>query len=378
MNRNDTLERKMTKSKKYWHTAACFVTLGLSVTSHAEAAGQLLKIYNWSDYIDPKVIDDFTKETGIKVKYDTFDAMETVETKVMAGKTGYDLVNVSASFLPRHIPLNVYTELDKVLLPNLKNMWPVITDHLAAYDPGNKYAVNYMWGTTGIGYNVTKIKQRLGDEAVDGWKLIFDEATLSKVADCGVDIVDASDELFPAALIYLGLDPDSKKPEDLEKAYQLLLKLKGKIHKYNSSEYINSLANGDICIAVGYSGDILQAKKRANEAKDPIELAYVIPKEGALMWFDSFVIPRDAPNKDAAYKFIDYVNRPEVAARNSAFIQYASGNLAAQKFLDPSILNDPGVYPKSDTLTRLHTVTPFDEKTQRSVNRMWTKIKTGR
>jgi putrescine transport system substrate-binding protein len=354
------------------------ILVGGLMTVQASAAGNQLKIYNWSDYIDPKVIEDFTKETGISVKYDTFDAMETVETKLMAGKTGYDLINVSASFLPRHIPLKVYTPLDKAQIPNLKYLWPIINEHLAAYDPGNQYAVNYMWGTTGIGYNVEKVKKRLGDIPLDSWAVIFDPNNLAKVADCGVDILDASDELFPAALMYLGLDPDSKKAEDLEKANELLLKLKGHVRKFNASEYINSLANGDICVAVGYSGDILQARKRAKEGKHPIDIMYTIPKEGALMWFDNFVIPADAANKEAAYKFINYVNNPEVAAKNSAFIQYASGNVGAQKFLDPEILKDPGIYPKDETLSRLHTVTPYNEKTQRLVNRMWTKIKTGR
>ncbi|MCA1999266.1 MAG: polyamine ABC transporter substrate-binding protein [Hyphomicrobiales bacterium] len=345
----------------------------------ANAQQDQLRIFNWSDYVDPAVLEAFTRETGIKVVYDTFDQMETVETKLLAGKTGYDLVVVTASFLPRHIPLKLYQPLDRAKLDNLKHMWPEITGRLAKYDPGNVYAVNYMWGTTGIGYNVAKVRQRLGADAViDSWSVLFDPARLAKLKDCGVHVLDATEEMFPAALRYLGLDPDSKKEADLRKAADLLAKIRPHIQKFHSSEYINALANGDICFAVGYSGDVLQARKRAREAKNGVEIAYSIPKEGALMWFDSFVIPADAGNKDAAYRFIDFVNRPEVAAKNSNFIQYASGNLAAQAQVDPEILKDPGIYPPPAVLARLYTITPYDEKTQKAVNRLWTRVKTGR
>ncbi len=358
---------------------AALVAASLAVTlGQASAQQRELKIYNWSDYVDPEVLDAFTKETGIKVVYDTFDQMETVETKLLAGKTGYDLIVVTASFLPRHIPLKLYTEIDRSKVPNLANMWPEITGRLAKYDAGNKFAVNYMWGTTGIGYNVKKVKERLGDQPIDSWSILFDPAKLSKLADCGVHVLDATEELFPAALRYLGLDPDSKKQADLDKAAALLQKMRPHVQKFHSSEYINGLANGDICLAVGYSGDVLQARKRAKEANSGVEVAYLIPKEGALMWFDSFVIPRDAGNKDAALKFIDFVNRPEIAAKNSNFIQYASGNLAAQKSLDPAVLNDPGIYPTAEVIGRLYTITPYDDKTQRAVNRLWTKVKSGR
>ena len=361
-----------------WLRASLVCALALAAPLAARAQ-QELKIFNWSDYVDPAVLDAFTKETGIKVVYDTFDQMEAVETKLMAGKTGYDLVVVTASFLPRHIPLKLYTELDRSKLQNLQHMWPEITNRLAKYDPGNKYAVNYMWGTTAIGYNTKKIKERLGADAViDSWSIVFDPEKLKKLASCGVHVLDATEEMFPAALRYLGLDPDSKKEADLRKAADLLAKIKPSIRKFHSSEYINALANGDICLAVGYSGDILQARKRAKEAKNGVEVAYAIPKEGALMWFDSFVIPNDAGNKDAAYKFIDFDNRPEIAAKNSNFIQYASGNLAAQKHLDAEILNDPGIYPPAAVLSRLYTITPYDEKTQKAVNRLWTRVKTGR
>ena len=359
------------------HVRFALATLALCALP-ALAQERELKILNWSNYVDPAVLEDFTRETGVKVVYDTFDQMETVETKLLAGKTGYDIIVVTASFLPRHIPLGLYTELDPAKLKNLGNLWPEITARLAKYDPGNKFAVNYMWGTTGIGYNVKKVQAALGKDAkIDSWAAIFDPEKLKKLAGCGVHVVDATEEMFPAALRYLGLDPDSKKDADLKKAGDLLARMKPHVQKYHSSEYINALANGDICLAVGYSGDVIQARARAKEAGNGIEIDYAIPAEGALMWFDSMVIPRDADNKDSAYAFIDYLNRPEVAGRNSSFIRYASGNLAAQKSVDPEVLNDPGIYPPASVLARLYTITPYDDKLQKVVNRMWTRAKTG-
>lgn len=361
------------------HLARLALAAGLALPLAAQAQQNEVRVYNWSDYVDPTVLEAFTKETGIKVIYDTFDQMETVETKLLAGKTGYDLVVVTASFLPRHIPLKLYQPLDKAKLDNLKHMWPEITARLAKYDPGNVYAANYMWGTTGIGYNVAKVKQRLGaDAVVDSWSIVFDPAKLARLKDCGVHVLDATEEMFPAALRYLGLDPDSKKEADLKKAAELLGKIRPFIRKFHSSEYINALANGDICLAVGYSGDVLQARKRAKEAKNGVDVAYSIPKEGAIMWFDSFVIPADAGNKAAAYTFMEYLNRPEVAAKNSNFIQYASGNLAAQAQVAPEILKDPGIYPPPAVLERLYTITPYDDKTQKAVNRLWTRVKSAR
>lgn len=358
---------------------AAALGLSLLAAQDAQAQAKELRIYNWSDYVDPEVLDAFKKETGITVVYDTFDQMETVETKLLAGKTGYDLIVVTASFLPRHIPLGLYAPIDAAKVPNLKNAWPEIQGRLAKYDPGNKYAVNYMWGTTGIGYNVAKIKERLGPDAViDSWKIVFEPDQLKKLSNCGVHVLDAVEEMFPAALRYLGLNPDSKAEADLNKAGELLRKIRPHIQKFHSSEYINALANGDICLAVGYSGDVLQAKKRAEEAKNKVEIAYSIPKEGALMWFDSFVIPKDATNPEAALKFIDFVNQPAMAAKNSDFIQYANGNLASRPLLSAAVRDNPGIYPPDAVMGRLYTITPYDQKTQRLVNRLWTRVKTGK
>jgi putrescine transport system substrate-binding protein len=284
----------------------------------------------------------------------------------------------SGPFLQRLIKAGVFQKLDKSKLPNLTHMWPEVMQRLQVYDPGNQFAVNYMWGTTGIGVNVPKVRQRLGNQPFNTWDVVMRPEIVSKLKDCGVQMLDAPEDIFPNVLNYLGLNPDSKKQEDLTRAGDALFRIRGSIQKFHSSEYINALANGDICMAVGYSGDVLQAKKRAEEAKNNVEIAYVIPREGALMWFDSIAIPADAKNVAEAHEFIDYLLRPEVAAANTNFVAYAAGNLAAKQFVNPEILNNPGVYPDEATFKRLFTNTAYDERSQRVVTRAWTRVKTGR
>jgi putrescine transport system substrate-binding protein len=259
----------------------------------------------------------------------------------------------------------------------LSHQWDVISKRLETYDPGNEYAVNYMWGTTGIGYNVDKIKAAMPDAPVDSWDMIFKPEVVSKFKDCGVEVLDTPEELIPAALNYLKLNPDSKDQGDIEKAGALLSSIKPYILKFHSSDYIDALANGDICLAVGYSGDVLQAKNRAEEANAGVHVNYVIPKEGAAMWFDSFIIPKDAPHPDAAYTFINFMLQPEVAAANSNYVFYANGNKDAQQFVDEAIIKDPSVYPDQATLDRLYVTTPYDAKIQRIVTRVWTAVKSG-
>nr|WP_281011476.1 polyamine ABC transporter substrate-binding protein [Pseudolabrys taiwanensis] len=342
-------------------------------------AQRTVNVYNWSDYIDPTVLEDFTKETGINVQYDTFDANETLETKLLAGKSGYDVVVPTAYFLERQIKAGVFQKLDKNKLPNLTNVWPEIAKRLASYDPDNQYAVNYMWGTTGIGYNVKAIKARLGEGAViDSWDAVFKPEELAKLKDCGIHMLDSPDDILPAALQYLGLNPNSTDQKDIEKAAELMLKIRPSVRKFHSSEYLNALASGEICLVVGWSGDIKQSQKRAAEAKNGVEIAYAIPKQGAQMWFDNFAIPKDAAHVDEAYAFINYLLKPEVAAKNSNLVSYANGNLASQKFIDKAVLDDRSVYPDDATMAKLYTVSARDQKTQRLINRLWTKIKTGR
>ena len=354
------------------------LVLAVSLASGALAQGRVVNVYNWSDYVDPKVLEDFTKETGIKVTYDTYDNNEIVETKLLAGRSGYDIAVPSGPFLQRLIKAGAFQKLDKAKIPNLAHAWPDVQQRLQTFDPGNQHAVNYMWGTTGIGINVTKVRERLGNIPLNSWDLLLKPEVVSRLKDCGVQVLDAPEDLLPNVLAYLGLPPDSKKPDDLQRAGDALFRIRGAVQKFHSSEYINALANGDICMAVGYSGDIIQAKKRAEEAKNGVEIAYQIPREGALMWFDSFAIPADAKNVAEAHAFIDFMMRPQVAAANTNFIAYASGNAAAKQFVRPEILNDPGVYPDEATLKRLFTNSAYDERAQRLVTRLWTRVKTGR
>lgn len=357
--------------------AALAASLYAVVGGAALAQGEV-RVLNWSDYIDPKIIDEFTAETKIKVIYDTFDTNEIVEAKLLAGKSGYDIVVPTATFLSRQIKAGVFQPLDKSKIPNLSNMWPEVQKRVATYDPGNTYSVNYMWGTTGIGYNVAKVKERMGDAPLDSWKLVYDPAIAKRFADCGIHVLDSAEDLLPSVLRYLGKDPDSKNAADFEAAGAHLAKIRPYIRKFHSSEYINALANGDICIAVGYSGDIKQAASRAEEAGKGIDIRYAIPKEGAQMWFDQMAIPADAPNAANAHAFIDFMMRPEMIARASNVVAYANGNLASQKHVDPAILNDPSVYPSAEVLSRLFTVTSPDQRLQRTITRTWTRVKTGR
>jgi putrescine transport system substrate-binding protein len=351
----------------------------LLLSTQANAQGRVVNFYNWSNYMAPDVLEAFTKETGIKVVYDTFDANETLETRLLAGKSGYDVVVPTAYFLQRQITAHVFQKLDKAKMPNLANAWPVVTQRLATYDPGNLYAVNYMWGTTGIGYNVKAVQKILGPDArIDSWDIVFKPENLARFKDCGVHMLDSADDIFPAALGYLGLDPNSTKQADLEKAADLVSKVRPYVRKFHSSEYLSALATGEICLVVGWSGDIMQARSRAAEAKGDIEIGYTIPKEGAQMFFDNLAIPADAQHVAEAYELINYLYRPEVAAKNSDFLSYANGNLASQKQVDPKILGDKNIYPDEATLAKLFVITARDPATQRIINRLWTKVKTGR
>jgi putrescine transport system substrate-binding protein len=360
--------------------AALAISMGaVGVAMAVAQSPRVVNVYNWSDYIDPKVLEDFTKETGIKVQYDTFDANETLETKLLAGKSGYDIVVPTAYFLERQIKAGVFQKLDKSQLKNLGNVWPDIAKRLAVYDPGNQYAVNYMWGTTGIGYNVKAMRERLGpDGKIDSWDIVFKPETLAKFKDCGIHMLDSADDIMPAALHYLGLNPNSTDPKDLDKAAELLMKIRSLVRKFHSSEYLNALAAGEICLVVGWSGDIKQSQRRAAEAKNGVEIGYSIPKEGAQMFFDNLAIPKDAAHVAEAHAIIDYLLRPEAAAKNSNLVAYANGNLSSQKFIDKTVLDDKSVYPDAATMSRLYTVSARDQKAQRLLNRLWTKIKTGR
>ena len=327
----------------------------LLLTSTAALAQEekVLNVYNWSDYIAEDTIPKFEAETGIKVNYDVFDSNELVEAKLLAGSSGYDVVVPSGFFLERQVAAGLFLPLDKSKLPNLANMDPDVMKATAAHDPDNKFAVDYMWGTTAIGYNVAKVKERLGDQAIDTWDLVFKPELVSKLADCGVTLLDAPAEVMASALNYLGLDPNSESPDDLKKAEDLLMSIRPHVRYFNSSQYIDDLGNGEVCLSVGYSGDVFIARDAASEAGAGVEVNYVIPKEGALKWFDLFAIPADAPHVDNAYKFIDFMLRPDIAAANTNYVFYASGNKAALELIDAEVKDDPAIYPTAEISAKL-------------------------
>jgi putrescine transport system substrate-binding protein len=349
----------------------------LTFAGAASAQERVVNVFNWSDYIDESILQDFTKETGIAVNYKVFDSNEMLETQLLAGGSGYDVVVPTAPFLARQIQAGVFQKLDKSKLPNLTYMWPEVLERLAKYDPGNEYAVNYMWGTTGIGYNVDKVKAALGDVPIDSFDVLFKPENAAKLKSCGINILDASDETFAIAMNYVGKDGDSKATADIEAGGDVYLKIRPSVQTFNSSAYIDDLANGDICMTLGWSGDVLQAKNRAEENKNGVNLEYFIPKEGTYMWFDNLAIPADAPHVEEAHAFINYLMKPEVIAKASNYVQYANGNLASQKFIDESVIKNPSVYPDEATMKKLFTISPYGPKEQRVLNRLWTQIKTG-
>ncbi|GAA4221199.1 putrescine transport system substrate-binding protein [Sagittula marina] len=342
------------------------------------ATAEEVRVYNWSDYIDESLLEKFEKETGIDLIYDVFDSNELLETKMLAGGSGYDVVVPTGTFLQRQISAGAFQPLDKSELPNIDNMWDVISDRTAKYDPDNAHAINYMWGTTGIGVNLPKVKELLGEDApLNSWDLVFDPANMEKLAECGVHFLDAPAEMLPAALNYIGEDPDSHDPDVIAKAEAVYMPIRPYIQKFHSSEYINALANGDICVAVGWSGDILQARDRAAEADNGVEVAYIIPSEGAQMWFDQMAIPVDAPNPEGAHKFLNFIMNAENMAAASNYVYYANGNKASQEYLNEDVIGDPAVYPDDETMNNTYTTTPYPPKVQRVVTRLWTKIKSG-
>jgi putrescine transport system substrate-binding protein len=350
---------------------------GLTLALAAQAA-PTVHIYNWSDYIGETTLADFEKATGIKPVYDVFDSNETLEGKLLAGHTGYDVVVPSNHFLGKQIKAGAFQKLDKSQLPNYSNLDPALLKRLEKNDPGNQYAVPYLWGTNGIGYNEAKVKAALGVDKIDSWATVFEPENLKKLSKCGVAFLDSPDEMFPAMLNYMGLDPNTTDEKLYKKAEAKLLAIRPYVTYFHSSKYITDLANGDICVAVGYSGDVFQAKARAEEAGKGVKLAYVIPKEGGNLWFDMLAIPADAGNVKEAHAFINYVLNPEVIAKVSDSVGYANPNPKAGEEMDQDVRNDPAVYPPQSVQDKLYVNVELPPKVQRLMTRSWTKVKSGK
>lgn len=347
-----------------------------TVSANAEEE-KVLNVYNWSDYIAEDTIANFEERTGIKVVYDVFDSNQALQTKMLTGGTGYDIVVPSGDFLERQIKAGVFSKLDKSKLTNWENLDKTVLKAASVHDPDNEHSVNYMWGTNGFGYNVDKIKERMPDAPVNSWAMLFDKDVVSKFADCGVTLLDSPTEIYPNALAYLGLDPKGENKEDLVKVEALLNSIRPYIKYFHSSQYINDLANGDVCLSVGFSGDILQARDRADEAGNGNTIAYTVPDEGTLIWFDMLAIPADAPHPENAHTFINYLMEPQVIADITNYVNYANGNKASLEFVDDSVKNDPGVYPTDEVREKLFTAVVYSPKFTRNLTRSWTSIKTG-
>lgn len=364
-------------SKKRLKSICLATLIATSLFTQAQAAEQKkVGLYNWAGQIGKNTISDFEKETGIKMNYDVFDSNEALETKLIVGNTGFDVVSPSDSFLARQIESDLYLPLDKSKLPNYKNLDPDLMKAMEMHDPGNKYAIPYVFMTTGIGYNVDEVKKRLGDDApVDSWELVFNPKYMDKLKDCGVAYLDAPTEILASALRYLGKDVNTEDPADYDAAYALLAKVRPDIRYFHSFRYIDDLANGNICVVLGWSGDILQAKDRAVETKNNVHIAYNVPKEGGLVFFDTFAIPKDAQNVDEAYELLNFIMKPEIAAQVTNDVNFASANKAAtDEFVKPEIKNDPAIYPSDEMKPKLFSLSVKSLDTEDKITDTWAKL----
>jgi putrescine transport system substrate-binding protein len=366
------------ESRMNSRTLCLLAILGL-VDGRAEAAEEkILNVYNWSDYVAADTIGNFEKRTGIKVNYDVLDSNEILEAKLLTGSSGYDIVVPSGTFLERQIQAGVFGKLDRSKLTNYGNLDEAILEQVAKHDPANAYSVPYLWGTTGFGYNKKKVAKLMPTAPVDSWEMLFKPEVVERLSRCGVSLLDSPTDVYSNVMVYLGRDPNSEKAEDLEAFQELLLKVRPHIKYFHSSQNINDLASGEICVSMGWSGDMFQARDRAAEAGGGIEIAYVIPKEGSMIWFDQVAIPSDAPHPQNAHLFIDYLLEPQVTADLTNAVNFASANKPSLPLVKESIRNDPGVYPPADVMAKLQPDLAQTAKFTRRLTRSWTRIKTGR
>jgi putative spermidine/putrescine transport system substrate-binding protein/putrescine transport system substrate-binding protein len=349
----------------------------LTTLSAVTYADEVVNISNWNGYIADDTLAGFTQSTGIKATYDIHDSNEVLESKLMTGNTGYDVVSPSNHFLSRLIKAGAIQKLDRGQLPNWKNLDPALMKKLEVNDPGNQYGYPYMWGTAGIGYNVEKIKAIFGNtDVTHSWKLFFAEENIKKLSQCGVAIIDNPTQILPITLNYLGLPPHSHEPADYKKAEQALLKIRPYVQYFHASKYISDLANGNVCAVIGFNGDIVQAAASAKEANNGIDIAYSIPDEGSTLWFDMVVMPKSAPHEKNGYAYMNYLLTPQVIANISNSIHYANPNLAADQYVTPAVKQDLAIYPPKTVLEKLFTVEELPAAIARLSTRLWTKLKT--
>ena len=356
-----------------------FLAFGTALSLIAgPALSDTVNVFNWSDYITDEVLERFTEATGITVNYDVYDSNDTLEARLLAGSSGFDVVVPTGTFLERQIAAGVYQPLDKDLLPNLEGMDPALTAAVASHDPGNEHSVIYMWGTTGIGYNIDMVAERLGEDfEVDTWDMIFDPEIAGQLADCGISWLDSPTDMFPAAFAWMGIDPQSTDPADFEAAAEMMMEVRDTVRYFHSSQYISDLANGETCVAVGWSGDVLQAADRAADAGQGVNVWYAIPREGAMQWFDVMGIPADAPNPEAAHAFINFILEPEITAMITNYVWFPNANAASWPMVEEEIFTDPAIFPTEEVTETLFTGVTYDSRTDRTVTRLWTRVRTG-
>jgi putrescine transport system substrate-binding protein len=358
--------------------ARLFAVLMLALAAAASAAEEkVLNVFTWPDYIAPDTIDNFEAEYGIKVNYDTYDSTEMAEARLLAGRTGYDVVVHAERYSARLIPIGVYQPLDKSKLTNWKNLDPWVLKTLQYADPGNRFGVPYLWGTTGFTYNRKMIRERMPDAPLGSGDMIFKPEVARRFADCGITFLDEPTDVIPMALLYLGRDPNSLDPKDLADVEKLLKGVRPYIRYFSSAKMLVDLPNEEVCIAMSWSGDYAQAMFRAEEVGKPVDLAYTTQREGTLAWFDLWLIPADAPHPGNAHLFLNYLLRPDVAAAISNETRYATPNLPALPLLDPKVRNDPAVYPSDEVKARLYKGVIHDPINERKRTRLWSRVKTG-
>lgn len=363
------------------HKRSLMMAALAGVVAATSVHAEQVRVYNWSDYIAPETLEQFTRQTGIDVVYDVFDSNEVLDAALLAGRSGYDVVVPSNHYLSRQLSAGVYQKLDHAQLPNLENLDTRLLEELEEVDPGNRYSVPYMWGTNGIGYNADRVTEILGDDAaLDSWAMLFDPEVTGALSDagCGIAMLDSADEMLSPAMAYIGLDPRSNDIDDLKAGGEVIAKVRDDVTYFHSSRYIGDLANGDVCVAAGYSGDVLQAADRAAEAGRDFTIAYTVPKEGAALWFDMMAIPADAPNPDHAHAFINFILQPEIAAEITEYVRYANPNAAADAYLPGEILDNPAIYPGDAVMDKLYVANEKPRDVQRARTRIWNRVKSGR
>jgi putrescine transport system substrate-binding protein len=343
----------------------------------SSADQNVINFYTWADYIAPDTVAKFEAETGIRVNYDIYDSSEVLDVKMLTGNSGYDVVVHSYQFSARLAPIGIYQPIDTAKLDNIGNLDPRVMSEIDVYDEVRGYTVPYHWGTTGYAYNERLVRERLPDHPMDSADVLFDPDVVSKLADCGVSLLDGSTDLFPMVLTYLGLDPNSTDPDDLLAAEEQLKKVRPYILYFSNQKMISDLPNQEVCVAMSWSGDFAQAAARAKEAGIDIDLRYTVPKEGSRLWVDGFFIPADAPHVNNAYRFIDFMTRADIAAANANEVFYANANGASWPLVSADVLGNPAIFPDEEVWKRLFPVNPVGPKEERPRTRAFARVKSG-